>query len=124
MSSALILDNHRLSQSPLPRTAQQLVTDPLSRCLLPRTFNSRYLPLDDLLGSDVPVAKALTALFAPVLDLSDWLEIGTGTFEVDRLSLDRFDAGSGVLLRGTSSSLMISLLLLGFVDIFVEMLPQ
>ena len=110
-----------MSQSTLPRTAQQLITDPLSRSLLPRTFNSRYLPLDDPVGSD---AKALTPFFAQILDSSDRLEFGTGTFEVDRLSLDRFDAGSGVLLRGTSSSLMISLLLLGFVDIFVEMLPR
>ena len=44
--------------------------------------------------------------------------------EVGRLFLGRFGAGSGVLLRGTYGSLMISLLPLGFVDYFVEMLPQ
>ena len=44
--------------------------------------------------------------------------------EVDRLILGRFGAGSGVLLHGTSGSLMISLLLLGFVDIFVEIMHQ
>jgi len=44
--------------------------------------------------------------------------------EVDRLILGRFGAGSGVLLRWTSGSSLISFLLPGFFDIFVEMLTQ
>ena len=39
------------------------------------------------------------------------LESGTGTLEVDRLIFGHFGAGSGILLLGTSSSLMISLLI-------------
>ena len=66
----------------------------------------------DPLGSDAPVAEAMTPLVALALDSSDRRESGTGSLEVDRL------------LRGTSGSLMISLLLPGFVDIFVEMLSQ
>ncbi len=64
-----------------------------------------------------------TPLVALALDLSDWRESGTGNLEVDRLTLGRFGAGSGVLLRGISGSSMISLLLPEFFDIFVEMLP-
>ena len=60
-------------------------------------------------------------LVALALDLSDRRESGAGVLEVDRLVLG---TGSGVLLRGTSDSSIISLLLPGFFDIFVEMLPQ
>ena len=65
--------------------------------------------------SVAPVVEALTPLISR-------LESGTGVFEVDRLVLCRFDAGSGVLLLGTSSSGMNSLLLFGFFDILYEML--
>jgi hypothetical protein len=58
------------------------------------------------------------------LNSSDRRESRAGNLEVDRLILGRFGAGSGVLLRGTSGSTMISLLLPGFFDIFVETLPQ
>ena len=43
-------------------------------------------------------------------------------FEVLRLVLCRFGAGSGVLLRGNFDSLIISLLLPWELDIFFEML--
>ena len=43
-------------------------------------------------------------------------------FEVLRLVLCRLGAGSGVLLRGNSGSLIISLLWPWELDIFVEML--
>ena len=66
----------------------------------------------------------MTPLVALALDSSDRRESRAGAFEVDRLVLGRFGTGSGVLLRGTSGSSMISLLLLGFFDIFVEMLPR
>jgi hypothetical protein len=80
-------------------------------------------------GSEVPVAEAMTPLVALALDSSDRRESRAGNFEVDRFEVDRlvlgrFDTGSGVLLRGISGSSMISLLLPGFFDIFVEMLPQ
>ena len=45
-------------------------------------------------------------------------------FEVLRLVLCRLGAGSGVLLRGTSGSLMISLLWPWELDIVLEMLVQ
>ena len=77
------------------------------------------LPLDDPL--DDPVAEAMTSLVALVLDSSDRLDSGAGTLEVNRLILCRFGA---MLLRGTLSSSMISLLLPGFFDIFVEMVIQ
>ena len=66
----------------------------------------------------------MTPLVALAPDSSDRRESRAGAFEVDRLVLGRFGTGSGVLLRGTSCSSMISLLLLGFFDIFVEMLPR
>jgi hypothetical protein len=66
----------------------------------------------------------MTPLVALALDSSDRRESRAGAFEVDRLVLGRFGTGSGVLLRGTSGSSMISLLLLGFFDNFVEMLPR
>ena len=68
----------------------------------------------------------MTPLVALALDSSDRRESGAGVLEDDRLILGHFGAGSGVLLRGTSGSLMISLflLLLGFVDIFVEIMHQ
>ena len=80
--------------------------------------------MDDPLGSEVPAAEARTPLVVLALDFSDQRESRAGNFEVDRLILGRFGTGSGVLLRGTSCSSMISLLLLGFFDIFVEMLPR
>ncbi len=66
----------------------------------------------------------MTPLVALALDSSDRRESRAGNFEVDQLVLGRFSTGSGVLLRGTSCSSMISLLPPGFFDIFVEMLPQ
>ncbi len=66
----------------------------------------------------------MTPLVALAPDSSDRRESRAGACEVDRLVLGRFGTGSGVLLRGTSGSSMISLLLLGFLDIFVEMLPR
>jgi hypothetical protein len=56
-------------------------------------------------------------------DFSDLHESRTGNFELDRLVLGRLGTGSGVLLRGTSDISMISLLLPGFFDIFVEIMP-
>ncbi len=56
-------------------------------------------------------------------DSSDLHESRTGNFELDRLVLGHFGTDSGVLLRGTSDSSMISLLLPGFFDIFVEIMP-
>jgi hypothetical protein len=66
----------------------------------------------------------MTPLIALALDSSDRCESRAGIFEVDRLVLGRFGTGSGVLLRGTSDSSMISLLLSEFFDIFVEIMPQ
>ena len=80
--------------------------------------------MDDPLGSEVPAAEAMTPLVALALDSSEWRESRTGNLELDRLVLGRLSAGSGVLLRGISGSSMISLLLPGFFDIYVEMLPQ
>ena len=80
--------------------------------------------MDDPLGSEVPAAEAMTPVVALALDSSDQCESRTGNLEVDRLVLGRFGAGSGVLLRGTSDSSMISLLPPGFFDIFVEIMPQ
>ena len=65
--------------------------------------------MDDPLGSEVPAAEAMTPLVALALDSSDRRETGAGILEDDRLILGHFGAGSGVLLRGTSGSLMISL---------------
>ena len=72
--------------------------------------------------SVAPAVEALTPLISLTPDCSDRLGSGTGVFEVDRLVLCLFDAGSGVLHLGTSSSGMISLLLFGFFDILYEML--
>ena len=80
--------------------------------------------MDDPLGSEVPAAEAMTPLVALALDSSDRRESGAGFLEDDRLILGHFGAGSGVLLRGTSDSSMISLLPPGFFDIFVETMPQ
>ena len=80
--------------------------------------------MDDPLGSEVPAAEAMTPFVALALDSSDRRESRTGNLEVYWLVLGRLGTGSGVLLRGTSDSSMISLLLPGFFDIFVEMLPQ
>ena len=80
--------------------------------------------MDDPLGSEVPAAEAMTPLVALALDSSDRRESAAGFLELDWLALGRFGTGSGVLLRGTSGSSMISLFLLGFFDIFEEMLPR
>jgi len=80
--------------------------------------------MDDPLGSEVPAAEAITPLLALALDSSDRRESGAGFLELDRLALGRFGTGSGVLLRGTSDSSIISLLLPGFFDIFVEIMPR
>ena len=77
--------------------------------------------MDDPLGSEVPAAEAMSPL---ALDSSDRRESGAGVLELDRLALGRLGTCSGVLLRGTSDSSIISLLLPGFFDIFVEMLSQ
>ena len=69
--------------------------------------------LDDSLDSVAPALEALDPLIALAPDSSDRLESGTGTFEVDRLVLGLFGAGSRVPLLRTSSSGMISLLLFG-----------
>jgi hypothetical protein len=114
VSLAPILESHRLPRAPLPRFVQQLVTNPPPRTPLPRIVQrkvSEPASLDAPLGAGTLAAEALTPLVALTLDSSDRLESGTGIFEVDRLILGRFGAGSGVLLLGISSSLMISLLL-------------
>ena len=80
--------------------------------------------MDDPLGSEAPAAEAMTPLVALALDSSDRRESGAGILELDRLALGRFGTGSGVLLRGTSDSSIISLLLPGFFDIFVEIMPR
>ena len=80
--------------------------------------------MDDPLGSEVPAAEAVTPLVALALDSSDRRESEAGFLELDRLALGRFGTGSGVLLRGTSDSSIISLLLPGFFDIFVEIMPR
>ena len=67
--------------------------------------------LDDSLAPVVPALEALNPLAALVPDSPDRLESGTGIFEVDLLVRGLFVAGSGVPLLGTSSSVMISLLL-------------
>ena len=72
--------------------------------------------------SVAPALEDLTPLISLTPDSSDRLESGTGVFEVDRLVRCLFDAGSGVLLLGTSSSGMISLVLFGFFCILCEML--
>ena len=72
----------------------------------------------------MPAAEAMTPLIALSLDSSGRRESRTGNLEVDRLVLGRFGTGSGVLLRGTSGSSVISLLPPGFFDIFVEIMPQ
>ena len=80
--------------------------------------------MDDPPGSEVPVAEAMTPLVALALDSSDRRKSRAGNLEVDRLVLGRFGTGSGVRLRGASGSSMISLLLPGLFDIFVEIMPQ
>ena len=80
--------------------------------------------MDDFLDSEVPAAEAMTPLVALALDLSGRRESRTGKLEVDLLVLGLFGTNSGVLLRGTSGSSMISLLPPGFFDIFVEIMPQ
>ena len=67
--------------------------------------------LDESLAPVAPALDALDPLAALVPDSPDRLESGTDTFEVDLLVRGLFRAGSGVPLLGTSSSVMISLLL-------------
>ena len=80
------------------------------------------LPLDAPLGAGTLAAGALTLLVVTAVDSSGRLDFGTDNLEVDRLVLGLLGAGSGVLLHGTSGSLIISLLLLIFLDIIAEML--
>ena len=82
------------------------------------------LPLDAPLGAGALAAGDLTLSVATAVDSSGRLDFGTDNLEVDRLFLGLLGAGSGVLLRWTSGSLIISLLLLLFLDVFVEMLSQ
>jgi hypothetical protein len=65
--------------------------------------------------SEVPKTLARVATLVPAGS-------PLGFCKVDVPLLGRFFAGSGVLLLGTSGSMIISLLLLGFLDIFAEML--
>ena len=80
------------------------------------------LPLDAPRGAGSLAAGDRTLLVATAVDSSRRLDFGTDDLEVARLFLGLLSAGSGVLLRGTSGSRMISLLLLMFLDCFVEML--
>ena len=74
--------------------------------------------LDESLAPVAPALDALDPLAALVPDSPDRLESRKGIFEVDLLVRGRFGAGSWVPLLGTSSSVMISLLLFLFFDIF------
>jgi hypothetical protein len=96
-------DSQRPPRAPLPRIIHQLVTNP------PR-------------GAGSLAAGDLTLLVVTAVDSSGRLDLGTDALEVAQLFLGLLGAGSGVLLRGTSGSRMISLLLLMFLDVFVEML--
>ena len=80
------------------------------------------LPLDAPRGAGSLAAGDRTLLVATAVDSSCRLDFGTDDLEVARLFLGLLSAGSGVLLRGTSGSRMISLLLLMFLDFFAEML--
>jgi hypothetical protein len=80
------------------------------------------LPLDAPRGAGCLTAGDLTLLIVTAVDSSGRLDFGTDDLEVARLFLGLLSAGSGVLLRGTSGSRMISLLLLLFFDCFAEML--
>jgi len=75
--------------------------------------------MNDPPGSEVPAAEAMIPLVALALDSSDRRESRAGIFKAYRLVLGRFGTGSGELLRGTSDSSVICLLLPGFVDIVV-----
>ena len=70
----------------------------------------------------VPLPRIVQQLVTNPVDSSGRLDFGTDDLEVARLFLGHLSAGSGVLLRGTSGSRMIYLLLLMFLDCFVEML--
>ena len=122
MSLALILDSQRLPRAPLPRIVQQLVTNDSSPEDRSAEGVRAGLPLDALRGAGSLAAGDLTLLVATAVDSSGRLDFGTNDLEVARLFLGLLCAGSGVLLRGTSGSRMISLLLLMFLDCFVEML--
>ena len=69
------------------------------------------LVLDVPLDAESPASKTWPPLVALALDSSDRLESRSGLFELDRLVLCRFGAGSGVPLLGMSSIRMIPLLL-------------
>ena len=67
--------------------------------------------------SELPEALARVATLVPAGS-------PLGLCNVDLPLLGRFSAGSLVLLRGTSDSMIISLLLFRFLDIFAEMFYQ
>ena len=69
------------------------------------------LVLDLPLDVESPTSKTWPPLAALALDSSDRLESRSGLFELARLVLCRFGAGSGVPLLGMSSIRMIPLLL-------------
>ena len=66
-------------------------------------------PLDAPRGAGSIVTGDLTLLVVTAVDSSGRLDFATDNLEVDRLFLGLLSAGSGVLLRGTSDSLIISL---------------
>ena len=68
------------------------------------------LVLDLPLDVESPTSKTWPPLAALALDSSDRLESRSGLFELARLVLCRFGAGSGVPLLGMSSNRMIPLL--------------
>ena len=87
----------------------------MSLARVPRTEGSVDLMLvlvpDVPLDAESPASKTWPPLVALALDSSDRLESRSGLFELDRLVLCRFGAGSGAPLLGMSSIRMISLLL-------------
>ena len=80
------------------------------------------LALDVPLDAESPASKTWPPLVALALDSSDRLESRSGLFELDRLVLCPFGAGSGVSLLGMSSIRMIPLLLGWLLDMLYEML--
>ena len=66
-------------------------------------------PLDAPRGAGSIATGDLTLLVVTAVDSSGRLDFGTDNLEVDELFLGLLSAGSGVLLRGTSGSLIISL---------------
>ena len=78
---------------------------------VPRSEGSVDIMLVLVLDAESPASKTWPPLVALALDSSDRLESRSGLFELDRLVLCRFGAGSGVPLLGMSSIRMIPLLL-------------